>query len=225
MSNITNNEIINNSRVKKCIIELYQNENQYNNSINIDENGVLTYLYNCPNDYFLIEEADIHFKRYNNEILYIIPHFGDVLLDIKISGILTSATLFQYDSSGSTKIIYESIDNFQVPISFFLKTSSITNEYYEVSESKEYILDPFPNSGIPLLQLPTNLYLSIQSTDKSSIEVLAKQAFIDTKERQLLSMYSLDNIHGIKIKHKNNDIYQIVNINDSGFSPNKLIKL
>jgi hypothetical protein len=152
---------------------------------------------------YLFNSLTEEFYLYNihksniNEKIYVVTKYGDILLNIKIEGNFSKAQLFQYDENGNKKIIYDEIYS-------------------------NGILNPFPN-GLPLMHLGTYLYISILYENdlvSPSYNILSKYAFLNNNDRLLLSK-----LNEIKIKHKNNDLYEIVNCDDYGHSPNKLIKI
>jgi hypothetical protein len=145
-----------------------------------------------------IEEFHLYnIHKFNiNEKIYVVTKYGDILLNIKIEGKFLKAQLFQYDENGNKKIIYDEIYS-------------------------NGILNPFPN-GLPLMHLGTYLYISIlyENDCDNEFNILSKYAFLNNNDRLLLSKSN-----EIKIKHKNDDLYEIVNYDDYGYSSNKLIKI
>lgn len=194
--------------------------------MNIDKNNIFTYLFNTP--IYTIDvhvNDDIFYKNINKDKdnikkpyydrIYIIPREGDILLDISIEGYFEIAELYQYDCLGN-KIIYDTLE-------------------------KSGIMNPFPFSGFPLNQMGKALYLEIKQVNKSKIIIKANYTLLDDKPRKLLIHYRCiglfekktlcgiikthKSVCGIKIVHKNKDIYQVVGIEDCGYSPNFLMKL
>ena len=189
-----------------------ESENPDLKSITIDDDGVYKYHFNMPEEIEVIEQ--VHAPDYTIDAdcqLYVISRSGDILLDVLIEGSFTSCEMYQYDSMGYHKEVYAT-----------LKSSGVMN--------------PFPQSGIPLIQCGKCIYIQVHEP-RSEIQVHAKYAFLNTTCRRKLAQYThpddepiynhnnkLIYTHGVKIKHANNDIYQVYNVGDSGFSPNYLGK-
>lgn len=179
-------------------------------TINIDNNAIFTYLFNSPTNTINISPIPIDSILYNqniDETLYVIPREGDILLSIEISGFFSSSIeLFQYDWTGIKRIIFDNA----------IGINGIDNKI---------ILQPFIQSGFPLLQMGKNLYLIIKKPN-DNCKVKATFAFLDSNSRRELATYKDHNINlhdaGVKILHNNNKLYQVFGLNDHGFSPNYL---
>ncbi len=170
-------------------------------TIDINEYGVYKYLFNSPT---MTDNVDPNPKSmYNIEsdesddyLLYVIPRNGDILLYVDVEGVFAEATLYQYDWTGSRKIVYE-----------------------QILEAGR--MNPFPESGIPLLQCGKALYIEVKATSHVAVAVTATYAFLETESRCKLAQYVFPNTeHGIKAVHANGDIYQAINIHDLSYSPN-----
>lgn len=185
--------------------------------INIDENDIFTYLFNTPIYTINIPITDdIYYSNnsFGHDIIYLIPREGDILLDIDIEGEFELAELYQYNWTGSDKIIYDTLE-------------------------RSGIMNPFPSSGFPLNQMGKSLYLKISQRKKSKIIVRANYTLLEDTSRKILIKYrttknnilsickniTIDDICGVKIIHKNKDIYQVIGIEDYSYSPNYLAKI
>lgn len=154
----------------------------------------------------------------NNDVclLYSIPRIGDLVTNIRVHGVFKSAMLYQYDWTGSIKIIYDS--------------------FSDVSASDDSVCDanmnPFPTSGYPLLPSGKALYLEVSDgvclnddddDDNGDINVSVEYVFLDDESRRELVNYREgDSDHGVKVVHSNGTIYQVLNMSDCGYSPNVL---
>lgn len=168
-------------------------------TINI-ENDIFTYLFNTPTIISNIQIDNCH----NNDKLYTIPRDGDILINISIKGDFEYAELYQYNWTGLEKIIYDKLE-------------------------KNGIMNPFPYSGFPLLQMGKILYLNIHQKIPSKMIINATYAFLENTSRIKLFQYkSIDNtngISGVKIIHKNKDIFQVIGIENFNYSLNYLEKI
>ena len=175
-------------------------------SISIDESGCLRYLGNMP----VWEEklALIDNDKYMNGLgyLYTVPRSGDLLLSIEITGRFWGATMFQYDWTGGHKIKYDSYDTDN--------NEMLTN----------VTMAPFPDSGYPLLPAGKQLYVEVMTKPREDIDCIATYAFLDTASRKRLMDYR-DGNDGVKVRHENGDMYQVLNMNEWGYSPNYLALL
>ena len=196
------------------ILAKMQSENENLTSITIDDDGVYKYLFNMPEEIEILEKVNA--PQYNIDTdcqLYVVPRYGDILLDVEISGTFESCTMFQYDSNGYNRQVYDTL-------------------------TKAGTMKPFPYSGIPLIQCGKAIYIEIFKPT-SEITVYAKYAFLNTTCRRKLAQYTHPDDepphfytgqslpiyrNGIKIRHANTDVYQVYNVGDQGFSPNYLGK-
>jgi hypothetical protein len=178
-------------------------------SIIIDESGCLGYFGNMP--VWKEKLALVDNDKYMNGLgyLYTVPHTGDLLLNIEITGKFWGATMFQYDWTGSHKIKYDSYD-------------TDTNDSYDTDNN--VTMAPFPDSGYPLLQVGKQLYVEVMTKPHNDIDCIATYAFLDTVSRKRLMEYREGN-HGVKVRHENGDVYQVLNMHEWGYSPNYLALL
>ncbi len=159
---------------------------KYDKIINIDENKLLTCLNTTSLDYFDISE-NIARKINKDEYIYTIPKYGDILLDIIVNGDFIQAEL--YNGLPEHPIIYDR-----------LLTSGVLN--------------PFPKSGIPLIQMSTSaMYIKIKSENIESVNIKAKYVYLDYNSRKLLVSSTINNgKDGVRIEHKDKNLYQLLNI-------------
>lgn len=168
-------------------------ENPDLDMIDISQDKVLTYNHNAP----LYEK--ILTKEYEmlNDHYISIPRVGDLLLSLKISGKFRKASFFQY-SFLDRHIVYEQV---------------------EQQDDKDVIINPFPFSGIPLLQASKNFYVCLEHSE--NVEITASYALLNSKSRRKF-VFDYNEQNGVKIMHINGTMYQVYNINDYGHSPNTL---
>lgn len=171
-------------------------------TITIDSNGIYKYLFDSPTYPVIVEQADKSRYRYPEDgLLYVMPRDGDILLHVEVTGSFKEAILYQYDFGGVDKIVYATLN-------------------------QEGIMNPFPESGFPLLQAGKGLYLNVIGADADKVQVTATYALLETKSRMLLARYLHENTeNGVKVVHANKDIYQVICVMDIGHSPNCLVKL
>jgi hypothetical protein len=162
-------------------------------SIKIDENGIYQYLFNTPTMRIDVLLADNNRYTYTDN-LYVIPRYGDILLSVEVKGKFTNATLFQYNYTGTEKIIYCNI-------------------------TQPGVCTPFPYSGFPLLQIGKNIYMEVEGATED-VNVVATYAYLDTVSRTTLATYETKDQNGVKAVHANQTIYQVMSLNDHGYSPN-----
>jgi hypothetical protein len=187
--------------------------NSNTKTTHIDNDSVFTYLFNTPTRTFQLKAVPPHWSLPDthieeDETVYIIPRTGDLLLSIEISGRLSSSAVhfFQYDESGARRIVYDTstgVDGIENQITF----------------------RPFEHSGVPFLQAGKHFYVSVQNSHTCSLT--ATVAFLDTNARKELATYAdphdpHDRGLGVKIRHADNNLYQVFGRNDQGHSPNCL---
>ena len=195
------------------ILAKMESENENLTSITIDDDdGVYKYLFNMPEQIEIVDQVNPLQYRIDTDCqLYVVPRDGDILLDVEISGTFESCIMFQYDSNGWKRQVYDTL-------------------------TKAGTMTPFPHSGIPLIQCGKAIYIEIFKST-SEITVYAKYAFLNTTCRLKLAQYThpddkplynyngkLTYRNGTKITHANTDVYQVYNVGDQGFSPNYLGK-
>jgi hypothetical protein len=208
---------------KNILLEVDVIEKSNTKTINIDNNSIFTYMFNTPTRTIEVDaetsNPNLRHRWLNttelvdnnyediDETVYILPHRGDILLSIEISGVFSSVVeLYQYNGSFSKKIIYD---------------TSIGIDGIE----NKIIFNPFKKSGIPLLQLGRNFYVTIKKLKKpNNCKVFVTVAFLDNKSRKELARYHDPNNDelGVKIRHNNNNLYQVFGVHDITFSPNYL---
>ena len=169
-------------------------------AIDIDGNGVYTLVNPSIPTY---EEQVVKIKK-PEESFYIIPKAGDVLREIHISGHFTTAHLYQYDWTGSQKVVYDTI---------------------QCDGDEENVMRPFGSSGIPLICVGKTMYLEIADA-QDDVTVQCVFGFLPTEDRKKLANFrNGDSDYGIKLIHQDNSIYQVIGMNDWSYSPNYLAKL
>ena len=186
------------------LIELEKNETR---GVSFDkETGIFHYMNNMPLCNININDMKVSdFDKNSEDRLYMISRLGDLVLNIKVIGNFKSAMLFQYDWTGSIRIVYDHL---------FCK------EGYNCVN-----INPFPTSGYPLLPSGKALYLEVLEIDINSnnVEVVVEYAFLDAESRRDLVKYREGGSDdGVKVVHSNGTIYQVLNMNDWGYSPNYL---
>jgi hypothetical protein len=163
-------------------------------AIDINHDGVYSLVYSSIPTY--TEQV----MKKPEESFYIIPRAGDVLKEIRISGHFTTANLYQYEWTGSQKVVYDTVQCGEV-------------------------MRPFGISGIPLLCIGKTLYMEIEDAD-DNVTVKCVFGFLPSEDRRKLANYrSCDSDYGIKLMHQDNSIYQVIGMNDWSYSPNYLQKL
>lgn len=144
-----------------------------------------TYLFNAP---VLQERIELQ-----NNGSHKVPKTGDLLLSIKVDGRFDEAIMFQYDWTGSRKVVYASL-------------------------TQPGVMNPFPASGFPLIQCGKALYIEV-SNPGNNINIVATYAFLEDVSRKRLGEYIQPNTRdGVKFVHENGDIYQAINVLDCGNS-------
>lgn len=167
-------------------------------TINIDDNGIYSLIQ--PVIPIYIEEV----IKSPEDTFYIIPRTGDVLKEIQILGNFKTAELYQYDWTGSRRVIYDTI-NF--------------------NEGDETVMRPFGISGIPLICIGKTLYLDIIDGKDNTI-VNCMFGFLPSVDRQkLMNFRNVNTDYGIKLKHQDDSIYQVIGMNDWSYSPNYMVKV
>ena len=153
----------------------------------ITNDGIFRYNNNMPT----FEEYAEHKK----DGFYIVPRMGDILISVCIIGKYTHAKLFQYDFSGSNKIVY-------------------------LEGQTDKPIAPFKD-GIVLLHVGKSIYIEVENGEH--INILCQYAVLDKESRrESFNSHSEDGCHGVKLQHINGGIYQAYNIFDIGHSPNVL---
>lgn len=178
--------------VFKVLLDL---DEQGISSIDIDSNGIYTYRFNTPTRTEYLEPlVNNKYAVENGCSLYRVHRNGDLLLSVDLEGLFEKAELFQFDWTGSRKVIYDTI-------------------------STPGQMKPFPTSGFPLLQCGKIAYIEVKSPLHVSVRVT--HAYLEKKSRRKLIEYVHPNTkHGIKAVHACGDVYQALDIFDYGYSPN-----
>jgi hypothetical protein len=166
--------------------------NQKEDTIKIHPDGTYTYLYNSPTLKTQLEQADkLQYSHPKDGVLYVIPKNGDLLLNVEVQGEFEEATLFQYDWTGLQQIVYATLDG----------------------PGK---MNPFPSSGIPLIQVGKAIYLEVKNASADVI-VYGTYAILETKSLKAFATYS----HGLKAVHETGSVYQaFYALSDYGHSVN-----
>lgn len=182
-----------------CFQKLKQLEEGGVVSITI-EGGVMRYAGNMPTLEKKIGAMARWFTEDKDTVTYSVPHIGDLVLAIRVTGDFASASLYQYDWAGSRKVCYDSCE-----------------------ASNLAVLQPFPD-GYPLLPSSKALYVEVSGAGRA--EVVVTYAFLDTASRRLLSGFTDgDEDKGVKVRHRDGAIYQVVGLMSPGHSPNYLAPL
>lgn len=184
-------------RVFETIQEVFTEVNRLDQEqiecIQFHSDGTYTYLFNSPTWKSPVEPKARQMSPECSE--YVIPREGDLLLGVEVQGTFEEAALFQYDELGSRRLVYSTLE-------------------------KAGCMNPFPTSGIPLLQMGKPLYLEVKKPG-ADVKVTSTCAFLDTKTRRALATYTQANgMDGIKAVHANQTVYQVTNIHEHGHSPN-----
>ena len=164
----------------------------------ISPKGFFQYHWNMPT-----YESELNYMREDDDVrLYTIKRDGDVWLRFRCLGSYDYGRFYQWS---------ERYD--------LLKQEVIKEIYWEGCSS---IIEPFQD-GIPLLPIGTNFYFEVKNPGED-FTIVSEIALLDTLSRQELMAYKDANNHSVKLKHTNEKTYQITNINDWGYSPNKLVE-
>jgi len=143
------------------------------------------------------------FKKYDmNPNCYELPIAGgDIIKGIQIDGNFKSFTLFQYDWLGSNRTIIAHSDGhpYELTTSLFL---------------------PFPQSGIPYIQIGSAMYIEFIPLPGIKSECSIGFGFLDTKTRKLMN--TIDNSgRGLSVIHKSGQKYTVFGMDNFGHSVNK----
>ena len=173
--------------LEKVFAELKVLEETNIRSIEIDENGIYKYLFNTPTMRIDVPLANPKIYTYTDN-LYVIPIHGDILLSVELTGKFKSATLFQYDWTGSRKIVYYTM-------------------------TQPGVCNPFPHSGIPLIQIAKAVYLKVEGATED-VNVAAIYAYLEKFSKQALRAYVTKDNDGVKAVHADQTIYQVLSVRD-----------
>lgn len=178
--------------------QLIEFEKENSPSIAIDDQHVMTYLYNTPEYDVIVDEP---MRRDGNETLYVIPRHGDLLLSVDIDGAdLEHVSIFQYDAMGSQRIVYE-----------------------QASATNSVRFAPFPASGFPLLQCGKSVYVLVRHRGSGdTATIICRFTLLDGVSRKRLFATVDEENHGVKIRHRDGSLYQVFNMLEHGYSPNVL---
>lgn len=186
--------------LQPCFEKLKQLEDAGVASITI-EDGVMRYAGNMPTLDEKIAAVARWFTQDRDTVTYSVPHIGDLVLGIRVSGDFASASVYQYDWAGSRKVCYDACE----------ATNNVA------------VLEPFPD-GYPLLPSVKALYVDVSGTGR--VEVVVTYAFLDAASRRLLSGFTDgDEDKGVKVRHRDGTMYQVVGLLSPGHSPNYLAPL
>ena len=173
----------------------------------IDESGLFT----CNMDRIPIHWVpldSVEHKTYDDsKYLYVIPRVnGDILHSVRIRGRFQSAEIFQY-SFLDGRIIYDHIDG----LGEHIDGNSIS------------VMCPFPQSGIPVLQILKNIYLEIiPENEDDPIQVEYGFGFLDGPLRKKMSDNKTFSFKGVSVIHKSGIRYGVFGMNAQGHSINVL---
>lgn len=175
--------------------------------------GVMTYLKNAPTITVAIPIADeAQYRADDGHATFVVPREGDLLLGVTVSGRFEEAALYQHDFIGR-KVVYDRL------------TTAGT-------------MCPFED-GIPLVQCGKNFYVDVEkhaSHPDTTPSVSATFALLDADSRRRLQNYTHPDgnpyyvtkregavyRHGVRLVHKDGEMYQAFGVCDHGYSPNYL---
>lgn len=181
--------------------ELIEFEKKNVVSLDIDDQNLLTHLFNTP-QYDVVLDGPT--RRDENEALYVVPRNGDLLLHIDVNGLdLEDVCIFQYDEWGCHRIVYD--------------------HGTAMSPSNHVRLAPFPTSGFPLMQCGKSFYIAIKQKESTvNASITCRFTWLDGVSRKRLAAAVDTEYHGVKILHRDGTLYQVFNVQDHGHSPNVL---
>lgn len=170
---------------------------------NIDETGLFTCdMDSVPLLWVKLSPMDLCYGYSKN--LYVIPmNGGDILHSIRIYGRFKSAKLYQY-SFLDTPIEFDHVEG-------------INNQ-----EDSITILNPFPQSGIPILQTRKNIYLELISMNEDTEETPKCEigyGYLDNKLRKQFNP-TRNQTKGVSFMHKSGQRYAVFGIDAPGHSIN-----
>ena len=136
--------------------------------------------------------------------LYIISTEPDILHSIRIYGRFKSATLYQY-SFLDQRIEYDHVEGMGE----------------EIDDNHVTIMNPFPYSGIPLLQIGKNIYLElIPEHDNSELpKCEIGYGYLDHAIRCDFNVKD-NQVKGVSFLHKNGQRFAIFGVNTYGHNAN-----
>lgn len=169
-------------------------QNDDDELINIqDEDGLFT-LKKTDKLKLVVSELDIFKITRDDIITFRICREGDILLNVDVSGNVKKATLYNFDSTGGNKIVFQTIEGVG-------------------------LIEPFPLSGIPLVQMKKYIYLDIEG-EVSCIN--ATFAILNEKDKQTLSnyVYHRENVNGVCVKDCCGNTFRVMGVSTKGTSKN-----
>lgn len=172
-------------------------------SVIIEGDGMFRYMFDAP-----VVKKTVKMDVYDEHCTHgTIPRHGDVLLNTIVRGQYKGVRMFQYDEMGSKKIMYY---------------EKIYREE-EICENMIDLIAPFAD-GIPLLQIGKMIYIELDGVVNTinDASVIATYALLESSSRKLIGQWCDDNGNGLKMRHIDGTIYQVMNLNDFGHSPNVL---
>ena len=166
----------------------------------VSNKGILRYLYDSDSHatHEVMELAKVAVE--GPWLFYVIPS-GDLLLDVIIQGTFSSASMYGYDDTGSTKVYWD--------------TKKCTDDGR---------MRPFPLSGIPMFQYRKSVFIEV--FDKGDdVKVTAKFATLNAESKKCLIEFR-DGDHGMKLWHTSGALYQIHNVQeDMNYTLNALMPI
>lgn len=207
--------------------KLYDFEKENTRSCEISEDGVLKYLFNSP--MFTIDMLPYKTVSSATLVQYKFPKEGDILLDISVSGKCDKIRMFTYDFWGKRVLFFNTHDEDANDA-----TSSQDDEAKDTPKEADIPkqlplnnnINPFPSSGIPLVQTLKPVYLEIEGDTQSlrQIAVKAKYALLDKASKKLItSCEEKDDknaVHGVKFMHDSNTLFRTYNVHCQGQAVN-----
>lgn len=224
--------------------KLYDFEKQNTRSCEISEDGVLKYLFNSP--MFTIDMLPYKTVSSATLVQYKFPRDGDILLDVSVSGKCDKIRLFTYDFWGKRVLFFNTHDEDvsqaedakDVVADAIAPKDAPSDGPSQDDEAKDTHLDPlkqlplnntinpFPSSGIPLVQTLKPVYLEIEGDTQSlrQMVVKAKYALLDKASKKIITSYEEKDdknaVHGVKFMHESNTLFRTYNVHCQGQAVN-----
>ena len=154
---------------------------------NVSAMGILRYLYDSDvhSIHELMEPTKVAVE---GPWLFSVIPMSDLLLEIKVEGTFSSASMYGFDDTGSTKV------------------------YWATTKTNNERMRPFPLSGIPMCQYRKCVFVEV--FDKGDdVHVTAKFATLDEQSKKCLGEFK-EGDHGVKLWHTSGAMYQVHNVRD-----------
>lgn len=133
---------------------------------------------------------------------------GDIITGIQIDGNYKSFKLFQFSGTSS-------VGQYSATI--------IAHEEGHPHEMTTSLFLPFPQSGIPYLQIGTNMYIEFIPLPDIKSECFIGFGFLDTKTRRLMNTIDENSGRGLSVMHKSGQKYTVLGVDNYGHSVNKFV--